>query len=218
MTVTKCQKITILKCQNMETVDEEFPINIQQKYRGLPQLSNKKKNVTFRFDNDAYLLNDGFVETECASEGVEQNKQRKRKLRRLSGIFGDLNTGFMEEYSEEEDYDLEDVENEEENVRILRNRQRTRDEKLVSHEDIIKYYTNKTIQRKHSMLETIFEKPKPQAMTYRRYKRFINFNENNNSKIKRRQSKIKKYNLWKNTQPMSLDYFVRRLEEIERYL
>ncbi|CAG9767308.1 unnamed protein product [Ceutorhynchus assimilis] len=79
--------------------------------------------------------------------------------------------------------------------------------------EIIKLYTDKTVPKTRRMLETISEdKPK---MTLRKFKRFFNFNESNNSeKYKKRQKKIIKYNLWQNPHQVTHAQFQAKMLEL----
>lgn len=122
--------------------------------------------------------------------------RKRRNSRRLKERNEDFNIAFIEEIENDEDKNILeniDISNFNSPVSLekaIAKKSREREE-VDDLNKIKRYYLNKTVKKRHSNLETIYEIPKKNNyMTIRKYKRFINFEEfNKKTKVEKRQLK-----------------------------
>lgn len=163
------------------------------------------------------------------------NVGKTKRQRRLSGLFPRiLNTGFILGSGEEErensrtivkdtsipnplvDDDNSISTSSRELITKTKLRIRRNSVKKLTEEEIIKYYTDRDVKIKPNTLETIYEVANRRKMSVRKFKRFINFDDRMSSvKVKKRHSRIVKYDLWENVNPVNMDDFLNKIAEIE---
>lgn len=194
----------------------------------------KTKNVHINAVAEENPLNTAFISMDVSTELSEVDcpnlVTKRRSQRRLSGLFpASLNTGFLTED------DLDDNENTEnqcdnntvptklntnakDNIlmqsRLRRNRPITTNNYRLSDEELISYYTNQNLSTKKTHLETISEVPTHRSWLGRKLKRSIDFSKRMSSiKLGKRHTKVVKCNLWQNINPVSNEFFDRKLAE-----
>lgn len=166
------------------------------------------------------------------------NVGKTKRQRRLSGLFPRiLNTGFILDSGGEEkensrtivaDTSIPNPLVDDDNsistssqglITKTKLRVRRNSVKKLTEEEIIKYYTDRDVKIKQNTLETIYEVANTRKMSVRKFKRFINFDDRMSSvKVKKRHSRIVKYNLWENVNPVNMDDFLNKMAEIEEGL
>lgn len=174
--------------------------------------------------NTAFLITD--TSTKLFEVDCSNLVRKRRSQRRLSGLFpAPLNTGFL---SEDDLDDNENSENQCDNTAVppnstkdkilMQSRLRTRPSRSNNHrlsdEELLSYYTNKNLNTKKTHLETISEVPTYRSWIGRKIKRSIDFSKRMSSiKLRKRHTNVVKWNLWQNLNPVSNEFFDKKLAE-----
>lgn len=196
-----------------------------------------KKNEMKKSSTDAIINHKGDYNLQNLSiaEDVIPKKSRNktRSYRQVRKNSDNFNTTFIEEAENEKDlgdelkgssYILENVDTTNfESPSFLEKaiNKKRHDKNADDFNQIREYYLNNAVKTKSSNLETIFEVPKRDSyMTFRKYRRFIDFDEfNNRARIKKRQFKAIKTNstIFKmdNCKVEELELLLEKLSDID---